>query len=183
MVARLHPVAFWIIDHDAPPASMAAIPARRLESSGRPRYRPAALPLAIPSACRREHAPGEVVGWTRQHPTCRKIERDDADLLGVKIGAELLPIRRREAREAVDLLDQQHVARPGVGDEPEQFRPRQLRARTRSRHTFRRCSSPARRRTIRLRLGRGSHPVHRSKRGDKSERAFESPSVRLGWFL
>jgi hypothetical protein len=41
---------------------------------------------------RREHAPGEIVGRTRQHPTRRKIEPDDADLLGVKIGAELLPI-------------------------------------------------------------------------------------------
>ena len=30
--------------------------------------------------------------------TCRKIERNDADLLGVNIGAELLPIGRREAR-------------------------------------------------------------------------------------
>jgi hypothetical protein len=53
-----------------------------------------------------------VVGRTRQHPTCRKIERNDMDLLGVKIGAELLPIGRREAREAVDLLDEQHVVGP-----------------------------------------------------------------------
>jgi hypothetical protein len=62
---------------------------------------------------RTEHAPGEVVGRTRQHPTCRKIERNDTDLLGVKIGAELLLIGRREAREAVDLLDEQHVVGPG----------------------------------------------------------------------
>jgi hypothetical protein len=34
-------------------------------------------------------------------------------LLGVKIGAELLLIGRREAREAVDLLDEQHVVGPG----------------------------------------------------------------------
>jgi hypothetical protein len=50
-------------------------------------------------------------------------------LLGVKIGAELLPIGRREAREAVDLLDEQHVVGPGVGDEPKRFLPHQLRAR------------------------------------------------------
>ena len=114
-----------------------------------------------------------VVGRTRKHPTCRTIERNDMDLLGVKIGAELLPIGRREAQEAVDLLDEQHVVGPGVGDEPKQFWPRQLR----SRHTFPRYSSHARRRTIRLRLGRGSHLVHRSKRGDRSERPFELPSI------
>jgi hypothetical protein len=40
-----------------------------------------------------------------------------------------LPIGRREVREAVDLLDEQHVVGPGVRDEPKQFWPRQLRAR------------------------------------------------------
>jgi len=118
-----------------------------------------------------------VVGRTRKHPTCRKIERNDMDLLGVKIGAELLPIGRREAQEAVDLLDEQHVVGPGVGDEPKQFWPRRLRARFVLDILSHDVQAVLGGERFDCRLGRGSHLVHRSKRGDRSERPFELPSM------
>jgi len=57
IVAREHPVARWTADHVSPARSIAAMPALRSTFSGRPRYRPAALLLAIPSACRRRLRP------------------------------------------------------------------------------------------------------------------------------
>jgi hypothetical protein len=55
---------------------------------------------------RREHAGRKIIGQRRQLPACRKIKRDHTDLLGVKFRPELAPVRVRQAREAVDLLDQ-----------------------------------------------------------------------------
>ena len=48
--------AFWIVDHDAPPTSVAAIPARRLESSGRLDKGRRPCPWQSPSACRRRRS-------------------------------------------------------------------------------------------------------------------------------
>jgi hypothetical protein len=56
MVARLQPVAFWMALHDAPPLSIALIPALRSAFSGRPRYFPLALALAMPWAWRRRRS-------------------------------------------------------------------------------------------------------------------------------
>lgn len=47
-VARLHPVAAWIVDHEAPERSMAAMPSLRATFSARPLYFPAALAFAWP---------------------------------------------------------------------------------------------------------------------------------------
>ena len=66
-----------------------------------------------------EHAPGEVVGGRSEPPGGRQVERDDADLLGLDLGAELPPVRFSQARQAVDLLGQQHVAGLAVGQEAE----------------------------------------------------------------
>jgi len=49
-------------------------------------------------------------------------------LLLVEFGAELLPVGRRQTREAVDLLDQQNIAGSRISDEPKQFRSGELRA-------------------------------------------------------
>ena len=57
-----------------------------------------------------EHARGELVAGRRKLPACRKVERDDADLAGVQFGAQLAPVRVGQTREAINLLDNQHVA-------------------------------------------------------------------------
>ena len=144
MVARLQPVAFWMALHDAPPRSIAPMPALRSVFSGRPRYLPSALALRMPCACasaavvvvlarhsgehvqhhaidRAEHARGELVTGRRQLPAGRQIERDDADLSGVKLAAELEPVARGQTRQPVDLLNQQDIARLAVAQEPKQF--------------------------------------------------------------
>jgi hypothetical protein len=75
-----------------------------------------------------EHPPGEAVALLGQHPACREIERDDPDLLRVRFGAELSPFGVSQTGQPIDLLNEEHVARPAIGDEAEKLRAGQLRA-------------------------------------------------------
>ena len=58
-----------------------------------------------------EHAGRELIGGRRQLPACRQVERDYADLLGVEFRAELPPVGIGQARQPIDLLDQQDIPR------------------------------------------------------------------------
>src|SRR5215207_4688519 len=53
IVARLHPVAAWICDHETPPFSIEAIPPLRATFSVLPLERPSAFAFACPCAGRR----------------------------------------------------------------------------------------------------------------------------------
>jgi hypothetical protein len=52
-----------------------------------------------------KHAGRELVARRRKLPACRKVERDTADLPRLKLSPELTPIRVRQARKPVNLLD------------------------------------------------------------------------------
>jgi hypothetical protein len=69
-----------------------------------------------------------VLRATRGKFAANDSQGDDANLLRVQFGAQLLPIGRRQAGQAVDLLDQENVAGPAVVDEAKQFGARELRA-------------------------------------------------------
>ena len=51
----------------------------------------------------------------RHRPTGRQIQRDHPHLAGRQLDLEAIPIRNTEAGQAINLLDQQDVARMGVG--------------------------------------------------------------------
>jgi hypothetical protein len=78
---------------------------------------------------RGEHARRELVAWGGKLPARRLTDTDwrklraELDARQVRVVALDLP------RQAVDLLDQQHVARLGVRQQAEELRPSQLRAR------------------------------------------------------
>jgi hypothetical protein len=73
-----------------------------------------------------EHAGREIIARSRKLPACRQIERDDSYLPGVLLGTQLAPVRVCQARQAVDLLDEQYVAGLGVGQQPEKLGAGQL---------------------------------------------------------
>lgn len=75
-----------------------------------------------------EHAPHELVGRRCQAPRGGQVERHDAHPLGVDLRPELYPVIRGESGQAIDLLDQQHVAGTAILQQAEQLRPRQGRA-------------------------------------------------------
>ena len=58
---------------------------------------------------------GKRVCRCRQILRRRQIERHDADLFGVDRAAQPLPVWRGEARQPIDLLDQQYVTGFAVG--------------------------------------------------------------------
>lgn len=74
-----------------------------------------------------KHAIGELVPRGKL-PRRREVERHNTDFFRVQVRPELLPIALRQAREAINLFDQEHVAGLAVADEAEQFRARELRA-------------------------------------------------------
>ena len=76
-----------------------------------------------------EHAGGELIGLRGHHPRCRQVECDDLDLAGVEFASQPLPVGVRQAAQPIDLLDEQDIARPGVGEQPEELWPGQRGAR------------------------------------------------------
>lgn len=146
---RLHPVALMIWLHVRPSRSNAAIAAlrevladapvepRRLRPRGALGLAPATI-LVVLARDRgedvehhvvhgREHAGCERVLRRGETPRGRQIERDDADLPRLDLGAQLHPVRRGEAGQAVDLFDKKDVAGLAVGEEPEELGPIELR--------------------------------------------------------
>jgi hypothetical protein len=74
-----------------------------------------------------KHPTGEFVcRFCGHHPRGGQIQRNDADPARCQFGFETFPVFRDQARQAVDLLDQQHVAGMGVGKQPKEFWTRQL---------------------------------------------------------
>lgn len=61
-----------------------------------------------------KHTGRELIAGRSHLPGCRQVERHDANLLNVQFGSQLAPVRVSQSREAVNLLDQKHVARLGV---------------------------------------------------------------------
>lgn len=69
-----------------------------------------------------EHTSGEVVGVRSGHHVGRgQVEGDHADPAGRQLGVEALPIVGREAGEAVELLNQEDVPGPRIGQKAEQI--------------------------------------------------------------
>ena len=151
MVARLQPVALWIVFHDWPAVIMLAIPAlRSVSSAPRPLYLPFGLRLGLAlrltgaaivivlASDGGEHVEQHAVDGlehpacelfadpTRHRPARRQVERDDADTLGGKLSLECFPVRCSEAGQPVDLLDEETVALMGISQKPEQLRPGEL---------------------------------------------------------
>ncbi|MCY1557136.1 hypothetical protein D9M68_939580 [compost metagenome] len=53
----------------------------------------------------------------------RQVKRHDQYSLGLELSAQLRPVRLIQARQAVNLLHQQHVAGLAVSQQAEQLRP------------------------------------------------------------
>jgi hypothetical protein len=69
----------------------------------------------------------KVVDLAGSHAPARwQIEGDDADLTGLELDLQTIPVRSVQSGQPIDLLDQQHVAGMRVCQEPEKLWSSQL---------------------------------------------------------
>jgi len=149
IVARLHPVAFWMVPRRARRRACGRCWRCALCPPGGPYSGPRPSPSPVPGlgapsivivlpGDRSEHveqhtvdclkhAPREFVGVGGcHHPRRWQVQRHDAQAPRREFGPEAFPVCRGEAGQAIDLLDEEDVAGLRVRDKPEQLRPDQL---------------------------------------------------------
>jgi hypothetical protein len=74
-----------------------------------------------------EHAPGELIaGIGGHHPRRRQIQRHHPHAARRHFRFQAFPVLRCQARETVDLLDQENIARMRIREQPEQLGPGEL---------------------------------------------------------